>query len=98
MTSNDDQLASSAMTETDRQRHWTGRTIRLHRTSRLCLTQHELADKLGAAQESVSNWERGQSSVAIRYRRPLAAVLGLDPAVLFAPPPEDWQPNIRDAA
>lgn len=81
-----------------RQAAWTGMRIRHYRIAH-AFTQKALADavaeRLGGDddlhQSSISNWERGTSTVSLRYRRALGAVLEVPMDILFEAPPEGWR-------
>ncbi len=55
------------------------------------LTQTELARMLGANQESVRNWERGHTAMAVRFYPRVLEFLGYDPA----PEPETFGQKVR---
>lgn len=70
-----------------------GQRIRTLRVEH-CMTQQDLADAVSAAagrpldRTAVTNWETGQNVPALRYRKALAAVLGLPVSILFEQPAE----------
>ena len=51
-------------------------------------TQQTFAIALGIDQANVSRWERGRAMPHDTRRRQLAQLLGIDPNVLFAYPPD----------
>lgn len=50
----------------------------------MCLTQVKLAEALGVTQASISLWEKGHATVALRHRTGLARELHMDLHTLFA--------------
>lgn len=97
------------MKNAERQQAWTGRRIRSLRTAK-AMTQGALAaemrersgqialtERLG--QSTVSKWESGASSVALRYRRWLAEALEVPMDFLFEAAPDGWSPPaMKEAA
>jgi len=43
------------------------------------LTQEELAEKIGCAEHTISNWERGKQKPTFRNIRKLAKILKVNP-------------------
>lgn len=50
----------------------------------VCLTQADLARRLGVRQSTVSRWETGGVIPALRHRMGLAQELLISPLILFA--------------
>lgn len=64
--------------------------------SALCDEVSDLTDKrITLTPSAVCRWESGQRTVALRYRRILAEVLGTDHTLLFEDPPAGWRPPAR---
>jgi len=49
----------------------------------LCITQRDLAEKVGVTQAAVAKWETGVSVPALRHRKQLAEALGVHLSFLF---------------
>lgn len=69
-------------TTADRHRRW-GTNLSTARLVRGFTTQQAFADAIGVSQQAVSHWERGTAAPADDLKVKIAAVLGLEPHVLF---------------
>lgn len=49
----------------------------------LCITQRDLAAKVGVSQPAVAKWEADEAVPALRHRRQLADALGVHLSFLF---------------
>lgn len=55
-----------------------------HQRRAVCLTQEQLAQRLGLTQGAIARWESGDTVPALRHRMRLAQELMISPLVLFA--------------
>lgn len=48
------------------------------------LRQRDIAESLGVSEPTISKWFQRQADIPVRYIKPLAVLLGVEPSVILA--------------